>query len=420
MKTLAILIISTLVSLALTQQLPGQISSIGTDPTQANIPIDEILSGGPPPNGIPALGFEVDWQRASESTPAPQFVTQDEAAEWLGNFEPVIAFHIGDEAKAYPLQILTWHEIVNDTVGGAPVAVTFCPLCNSALAFDRRIPVSQAELDEVSGLNADLEASDLPADFLTTYAQQGGDADAVAGGVEVTFGVSGALYNSNMLMFDNQTSTLWSQLLGVGSVGALTDTRLLRYPAQIVSFEEFRTSFPDAPVLSQETGFRRDYGRNPYVGYDDVNSPAFLFRGETDGRLPPKARVISVESPAEDVAYPFEAIAEVGVVNDSVGETPVTLFWEAGTASALDSANIAEGEDVGAVGIFSRELDGQILEFTQTDDGVTDTQTGSTWNILGQATSGELAGAQLTPIVHDNTLWFAWAAFKPETRLYSE
>lgn len=408
----------SLMALSAAQSLPGQLQSIGTDATEANIPLTEILSGGPPPNGIPALGFVEDWQGAAESTQEPAFVSQDEAAEWLGESEPVIVFRVGDEAKAYPLQILTWHEIVNDSVGGVPVAVTFCPLCNSALAFDRRIPVSEAELSEVSGLNMDITANDLDQNFLDAYAAQGGDAASLAGGVEVSFGVSGALYNSNMLMFDNATSTLWSQLLGVGSVGALTDTRLLRYPAQIVSFAEFRSAYPDAPVLSKDTGFSRDYGTNPYVGYDDVDSPAFLFQGETDGRLPPKARVISVETPVEDVAYPFEVLSEARVINDSVGNLPVTLFWREGTASALDSARISEGEDVGAAGIFSRELNGEVLEFTHTDSGIIDEQTGSTWNLLGQAVAGELAGDRLEPVVHDNTLWFAWAAFKPDTRIY--
>ena len=413
-------LIISLLSLSLfgaAQNLPGQLQNIGTDATKANIPIEEILSGGPPPNGIPALGFVADWQGAAEATAEPSFVSQDEAASWLGEKEPVIAFEVGGEAKAYPLQILTWHEIVNDEVGGVPVAVTFCPLCNSALAFDRRIPVTETELSEVSGLNADIAPTDLDEAFLERYTAQGGSAD-VMGGVEVSFGVSGALYNSNMLMFDNQTSTLWSQLLGVGSVGALTDTRLLRYPAQIVSFAEFRMAYPDAPVLSRDTGFNRRYGQNPYVGYDDVDSPAFLFEGETDGRLPPKTRVISVETPDEDVAYPFEVLSEANVVSDSVGEQPVTLFWQAGTTSALDEGAISESEDVGAVGVFSRELNGEVLEFRYENGRVIDTQTSSTWNLLGQAVEGELAGERLEPIIHDNTLWFAWAAFKPDTRIY--
>lgn len=414
------LVLATLAfTLANAQDLPAQISSIGTDASQASIPLSDILSGGPPPNGIPALGFEADWRGASESTAAPDFVTQAEAARWLGAQEPVIALSINGEVKAYPLQILTWHEIANDTLGGLPVAVTFCPLCNSALAFDRRIPLTERQLQKVTDLNDAIRAAPLDEAFLGTYKAQGNDAEGLVG-VEVTFGVSGALYNSNMLMFDNQTSTLWSQLLGTGAVGALTDTQLLRYPAQIISFEEFRAAYPDALVQSTDTGFRRDYGRNPYVGYDDADSPAFLFQGDADGRLAPKARVISVDAPAEAVAYPFSVLEQHHVINDTIGEQPVVVFWQAGTSSALDASTIDSSRDVGAAALFSRTLDGQTLTFTWTGEAFQDSETESSWNILGQATAGALAGKQLEPIVHDNTLWFAWAAFKPDTRIYSK
>ena len=376
------------------------------------------MSGGPPPNGIPALGFTGDWQGAAAPTQDPIFVSQDEAADWLEPQEPVIVFSLNGETRAYPLQILTWHEIVNDTVGGVPVAVTFCPLCNSALAFDRRLPLTAEEVTEVSALNSKVAPTEPDEAFLEAYRVQG-EAAEVTALLPVTFGVSGTLYNSNLLMFDTATSTLWSQLLGVGNVGSLSGTRLLRYPAQIVSFAEVREAAPEAPVLSQDTGFARRYGQNPYVGYDDADSPAFLFAGTPDGRLAPKARVVSIDAPAEAVAYPLEALEAAGVVNDTVGDRPVTLFWQAGTASALDAASIAAGRDVGAVGVFERALDGQTLTFRSSAGTFIDEETGSTWNVLGTATAGPLAGEQLTKVVHDNTLWFAWAAFKPDTRIYA-
>jgi hypothetical protein len=397
---------------------PAALSSLNINADQASIPLNEILSGGPPPQGIPALGFGGEWQGVVRASNEPVFVSQDEASEWLGEREPVIAFVINGEAKAYPLQVLTWHEIANDVVGGVPVAVTFCPLCNSALAFDRRVPVSEDDLAEVQAFNEAATAAPLDEAFMEAYVRQTGQTPE-SNGLEVTFGVSGMLYKSNMLMFDSDTSTLWSQLSGDGNVGALTDTILLRYPAQIVGFGEFRDAFPDALVLSRETGYSRGYGRNPYVGYDDVDSPAFLFRGEIDGRLTPKARVISVFDASGAVAYPFEVLAQTRVVNDTIGDSPVVVFWQEGTQSALDGAVIAESADVGGAGIFSSELDGQVLEFMWDGDNFTDTQTGSTWNLLGQATAGELAGSNLTPIVHDNTLWFSWAAFMPDTRIYS-
>lgn len=401
-------------------QFGNPLNVLKVDTEKANIPIGDILSGGPPPQGIPALGFSGDWTEVARPTDAPNFVSQDEASNWLGAAEPVIAMRIGDEAKAYPLQILTWHEIVNDTLGGRPVAVTFCPLCNSALAFDTRIPLSAESLEQIQSLNADAPVIETDEDFLADYTAQGNDADVVVNLLDVTFGVSGTLYNSNMLMFDTASSTVWSQLIGVAAVGTLTDTRLLRYPAQIVSFAEFREAFPDAPVLSRDTGFNRRYGSNPYVGYDDADSPPFLFNGLSDGRLPPKARVITVEGVDDDVAYPFEVLAEARVVNDTIADNPVTLFWQEGTASALDQSSIADSRDIGAVGVFNRVVDGQELTFSWVRGGFVDNETGSIWNLLGEAVDGELKGKRLASIVHDNTLWFAWAAFKPETRIYTE
>ena len=405
-------------SFTFAQRLPSAMQAIGTDSSYASIPLNEVLSGGPPPQGIPALGFSGDWQGAASATNQPEFVSQEEAASWLGKNEPVIVLVINGEAKAYPLQILTWHEIANDTVGGVPVAVTFCPLCNSALAFDRRIPLTTTQQAEVTSLNADAQFTMLDENFLEAYFEQEGPIIEDLKGLEVTFGVSGMLYNSNMLMFDTHTSTLWSQLLGDAVVGTLNKVSLLRLPAQVVGFAEFRKAFPNSSVLSHNTGFRRDYGRNPYVGYDDVNSPAFLFRGVVDGRLVPKERIISIDRGEDVAAYPFTVLSETRVVNDSVNGESIVLFWAEGTNSALDSSRIANGQDVGAVGVFSRDIADKTLTFMWDGETFIDEETGSTWNLLGNAVSGELAGQSLKPIVHDNTLWFAWAAFKPETRIF--
>ena len=422
MKQLGCLLIFLVGSALAQSTLETAFSRLGMDTERANIPVEEILSGGPPPQGIPALGFSGDWQEVAPASEAPTFVSQDEAAVWLEPQEPVVVLSLQDStsrnsAKIYPLQILTWHEIVNDTLSGVPVAVTFCPLCNSALAFDRRIPLDEDARSRVQEVNPDTKLVSLDATFVDAYAAQVGEVE-VTSGLEVTFGVSGLLYNSNLLMFDSQTSTLWSQILGEGNVGTLTSTELLRLPAQIVSFEQARESFPEASVLSQDTGYSRNYGQNPYVGYDAVGSPAFLFQGVTDGRLTPKARVVSVIQGGETAAYPFEILSQARVINDALSGTPLTVFWQEGTASALDSSSIAQGQDVGAVGVFGRRLGDRALTFAWQEGAFTDLETNSTWNLLGEATSGELEGQTLSPIVHDNTLWFAWAAFKPETRIY--
>jgi hypothetical protein len=265
-------------------------------------------------------------------------------------------------------------------VADVPVAVTFCPLCNSAITFDRRLD-----------------------------------------GEVFEFGTSGLLRNSDLVMYDRTTESLWQQFTGEGIVGDLAGETLTFLPSSIVSFADFREAFPEGVVLSRDTGFNRRYGQNPYVGYDDIGSSPFLFRGEIDGRLAAVERVVTVslEDVGVDVAYPLSVLSEVGVINDSQAGRDLVVFHSDGTTSALDARSIAEAEDVGATGVFDPVLDGQKLTFAQDGDLIVDEETGSTWNVLGQAVDGPLAGQQLTPVVHGDHFWFSWAAFKPDTVIYS-
>lgn len=344
---------------------PGAEREFSTDFSRHTIAYDEIFSGGPPKDGIPAVDN-------------PQFVSTVGADTWLGELEPVAVFQENGDVRVYPFQILTWHEIVNDVVGGRPVAVTFCPLCNTAIIFD-----------------------------------------ATVNGRQLDFGTTGRLRYSNLLMYDRQTESWWQQASGEAVIGELAGERLTFLPATIVSWAEARAEYPEAQVLSRETGFRRDYGRNPYAGYDNINSSPFLFRGpDTPDQLPAMARVTTVELNGEAVAYPNDVLQEAGVVNDTVAGIEVAVFWQPGLASALDSSSIAGGQDVGASGVFERTLDGQVLTFTTNGETITDEATGSTWNILGQATDGELAGQSLKPVVKVDHFWFSWAAFRPDTRIY--
>jgi hypothetical protein len=336
-----------------------------TDFSQHSVSYNDILSGGPPRDGIPPID-------------QPVFISIAEADEWLRPMEPVIQLAINQEVRAYPIQILTWHEIVNDTVGGLPVVVTFCPLCNTAIAFERTV-----------------------------------------GDQELTFGTTGRLRFSNLIMYDRQTETWWQQATGEGIVGEFTGVQLSFVPAAMVSWEAFKAANPEGEVLSRETGFTRSYGRNPYVGYDDVNRPPFLYQGpQTPGALPPVARVLALEFDGESVAYAYDLLSELAVINDRVGEQEVAIFWAPGTASALDESVIAEGQDVGAAVAYDRNLGGQVLSFRFDGEMILDNQTGSTWNILGRAVDGPLSGEQLTEVVSVNYFWFSWAAFKPETRIY--
>lgn len=339
-------------------------SGWGTDWTRHTIEYDEILSGGPPRDGIPSID-------------SPEFETIQEAESWLAGNEPVITVDIDGDSRAYPLQILTWHEIANDVVGSIPVVVTFCPLCNSALVFDRRVD------------------------------------DAV-----LAFGVSGLLRNSDLIMYDRITETLWQQFTGEAVVGELAGRQLSFIPSSIVSFDDFRNASPDGLVLSRNTGYNRRYGENPYVGYDSINQSPFLFSGPTDGRLPPMERVVTVALEQGDVAYPLSTLAGVGVINDRPFGRELVVFHVPGTSSALGSQMIAAGEDVGATGVFEPRVDDQLLTFHVQGGEIMDVESGSRWNILGHATSGSYAGSRLAPLVHGDHFWFSWAAFKPDTLIY--
>jgi hypothetical protein len=336
-----------------------------TDFGKHSVPLSEIMSGGPPKDGI-------------RSIDAPEFVGVSAADGWLRPHEPVILLVRGDDVRAYPLQILIWHEVVNDTVGGLPVAITFCPLCNTAIAFDRRVQ------DRT-----------------------------------LSFGTTGKLRFSDLVMYDRQTESWWQQATGQAIVGVLTGTQLSPLPAQTISWGTFKKTFPGGKVLSRHTGYNRAYGQNPYVGYDDINSSPFLYRGPNDPRLRPVERVVTVSLGGEDVAYPFSALEKIRVANDTVGGHKIVVIFEQGVASALDRSSIPESRDIGTAGVFERAVGGKILTLAEAGGRVTDAQTGSTWTILGTAITGPMAGTHLVPIVHGQHFWFAWAVFRPKTRVYA-
>ncbi|MBI3166986.1 MAG: DUF3179 domain-containing protein [Chloroflexi bacterium] len=347
-------------------------SEFTTDFSKHSVPYSEILLGGPPKDGIPAID-------------EPKFISVGEANEWLKDREPVVFIQVGDDARAYPIQILIWHEIVNDTVGGEPLLVTFCPLCNTAIAFKR------------------------------TFNPSTGSGQV---GQVLDFGTTGRLRYSNLIMYDRQTETWWQQATGDAIAGEYTGAQLEFYPASMISWGDFKDLYPNGKVLSRDTGHPRDYGRNPYFGYDDITQTPFLYDGTTPDQLPPMARVLTVDLNGEAVAYPYDVLRELNVINDMVGGEDIVVFWAEGTASALDTSNIPEGREVGSAVVYSRLIDNQELEFEFKDGKILDTQTSSEWNILGQAIAGEMEGKQLTPVVSINHFWFSWAAFKPETRIY--
>ncbi len=336
-----------------------------TDFTRHTVPLDQVVSGGPSKDGIPAID-------------RPRFETTAGAARWLGEREPVAVVTVADEVRAYPLQILIWHEIVNDVVAAQPIAVTFCPLCNTALAFDRTVD-----------------------------------------GKALDFGTTGRLRYSDLVMYDRQTESWWQQATGEAIVGSYAGRRLRFIPAPVMSWRDFRTMYPEGRVLSRNTGYVRPYGRNPYEGYDTRPGPiAGFFRGARDPRLPALERVVALDLGDTAVAYAFSLLEHLRVVNDEVGGVPIVVFWVPGTASALDAAEVARGRDVGATAVFDRRVDGRVLSFeSRPDDRFRDRETGTVWDLSGRGISGRLAGRRLTTIAHGNHFWFAWAAFRPEARL---
>lgn len=335
-----------------------------TDFCKRSVDFSDIRSGGPPPDGIPPIDN-------------PQFETIEVARSWLQDRSPVIALAVGDDVRAYPLAILIWHEIVNDTVGDVPVAVTFCPLCNSSLVFRRQVG------DDI-----------------------------------LRFGVSGLLRNSDLIMWDDQTQSWWQQLTGEAVVGSYTGTVLEFLPSRVVGFSDFKRQYPQGMVLSRNTNHRRPYGQNPYERYDSSAQP-FLFDGALDRRLPPTAHVLAGVIGGEPTAYPFSKLAEERVINDTVGDVPVVALWQPGAVSALDDSIIDNSRDVGMAALYARQLGDRLLTFRLSADGrITDEQTGSIWNVFGEAEFGDLRGSSLQPLIANPHFWFAWAAFRPETRVY--
>ncbi|RIA55588.1 DUF3179 domain-containing protein [Dichotomicrobium thermohalophilum] len=258
---------------------------------------NEIMSGGPPKDGIPSID-------------EPKFQPVADETEVAAN-EPVIGLEINGDARAYPLRILIWHEIVNDTVGGEPVAVTYCPLCNSAVVFKRAVK-----------------------------------------GETTTFGTTGKLRNSDLVMYDRLTESWWQQFTGKAIVGEMTGTQLEILPARLEALAQFRERHPDGKILVPNNPNFRNYGRNPYAGYDSSARP-FLFRGDLPEDINPMVRVVMVRTD-----QPTILSLNLLRTHERIQAGDVTLTWAPGQASALDDNSVAGGRDVGTVAVERETADG--------------------------------------------------------------
>jgi hypothetical protein len=270
---------------------------------------EKIVSGGPPMDGIPSID-------------APKFVSVAEADKYISDNELVLALLYKDEKRVYPLQILVWHEIVNDIVAGDPLLITYCPLCGSGIAYERKINNETVE-----------------------------------------FGTSGKLYNSNLVMYDRKTNTYWSQIDGKAIVGELTGQELKEVSIDTVVWRDFKDEHSDAQVLSQDTGFRRSYGTDPYGSYYE-DSFLFFDVENRDDRIHAKTVVFGIEVNGVYKAYKEDDVIEEKQVEDEVADIKIKITRD--DAGIVRIVNIDTGEE----------------------------------------------------IVKERGFWFSWYAFHPETELY--
>ncbi|MDP3526018.1 MAG: DUF3179 domain-containing protein [Hoeflea sp.] len=262
-----------------------------TDFSKSSIDFAEILSGGPPRDGIPPIDD-------------PDFLPAEGVTE-LDAKEPVMSVVIDGQARAYPLRIMTWHEIVNDTLAGRPIAVTYCPLCNAAIVFDRTID-----------------------------------------GSTTTFGTTGNLRNSDLVMYDRETESWWQQFTGEAITGSRTGAKLEVIPSRLEAWESFRMRHPEGEVLVPKNPNLRDYGRNPYAGYDSSSVP-FLYDGPMPEGIAPLSYVVVVREADEPLAVSLDRLRRDGAVTLN----GIRFTWVPGVRSALDTSSIAEGREIGSVAV---------------------------------------------------------------------
>ena len=324
------------------------------------VPLDKIVSGGPPKDGIPSID-------------SPKFQSVREADKILEDSEFVLGLNINGDIRVYPLQILVWHEIVNDVVGGKPIAVTYCPLCFTNQVFNRTL---------------------------------------IDGNI-VEFGISGKLYNSNLVMYDRKSNSLWSQALGEGIVGDYSGIKLEKIPFDIAYWKEWKKLYPESKVLSRDTGSVRPYGADPYGNYYTNDLILFPLAND-DKRIGLKEIVIGLEDENQYKAYKLQDIETNKVINDIIGDDKKI---------ALVSLKPF------MVRVFDRGIDDNVndegkkiivdLFYNETNNTLTDRVTDSELNFDGKFINGQLQDKQLKRLAMDQGFWFEWTAFHPETEVFS-
>ncbi len=313
-----------------------------------------ILSGGPPKDGIPPID-------------KPRYVPVQEAGNFLNSTDVVFLVQYGGIVKIFPQKILVWHEIVNDVIQGEKVSITYCPLTGSTIGFKGKID-----------------------------------------GIETTFGTSGKLLNSNLVMYDRATDSYFPQIPGMAVSGTLKGKILKEFPVIWTTWEKAKSRYPSASVLSMNTGFLRIYGSDPYGSYQekgtyyDSGGPFFPVM-TTDNRLEAKEVIVGIRLNRSALAVVKEKIVEKKVVNLMIGNHPIVALYD---------------HSLGIVSVHSRQLGKKVLNFDIRDGRITDMETHSEWNVSGESINGKLKGIELEPVYSFDVMWFAWVSFYPKTEIY--
>jgi hypothetical protein len=339
-----------------------------------NVPLDEIIfdTFQPANRAVPLTDAQPALIRSlRDAIPPiyePRFTSAADTDEWLSDSDIVLGYADGDEAYAYPVKILNFHEMVSHQVNGRDILASYCPLCRSGIVFDRVLP---------------------------------------GAGAPLIMGNTSALYESDMVMFDHQTGSYWNQVSAEAIVGPLTGQRLSILPAQMTTWGGWKESYPDTLALSENTGFERDYRRDPFTGYGEALNAGgrFFFpvsEAGRDPRLDPGEIVLGLEIGGDLRVYPLTLLGDA-VVKDTLGDTDVVVFSQA--------------DGPGGAAYFP-EIESRELTFVLEDGRIQDLETGSEWDLAGRAIDGELAGAQLEPLSVRSTFWFSLVANFPEIDVY--
>lgn len=315
---------------------------------------ENILSGGPPKDGIPPIE-------------KPKYVDVESANKFIDKFDVVFLIEDSNEVKIYPQKILVWHEIVNETYNGQKVSLTYCPLTGSTIGYYGKV-----------------------------------------GSSETTFGTSGKLLNSNLVLYDRESDTLWSQILGLAIKGENKGKTLSAFPVVWTKWKYAKEKYPNAKVLSVKTGYVRSYDRDPYGSYNSTDS--YYQKGGTffpllniDNRMNSKEIVIGVRDGNNQLAISKKEIKSKKIINYKIGETPIVLVYDS---------------DLHAVRVYKRKINNKILNFTIRNKYIYDSETNSKWNMQGNAISGKFKGKKLSWVTSFDVFWFAWSGYYPKTKIY--